>query len=402
MRIHIFIAIIIFLCFHSCSSPEGDLEGIFIESDGVIKLPSKINYKKEIKLTELLSSLEVIPLEVSSESMIAQIQKIFFNDNKIIIFDNLLERITIFDRHGHFLNTINEKGRGPGEFMMITDVYVDFINEHIIVNDKSLLKVLFFELNGEFVKEKNISVIADDIIVDFFGNIILHRNNHFPIDYTFEGQEMNIAILDGTNFEIINEYYSVNPKFRHWRPRSLSTFSKNHQDSTILFVNFFDYNIYNITKDDFSVKYSVNPTDNNTKFNEIFHDTPMPGEASRRLANTNTLRWLSSIYENEKYIYFQFFDTEFRNVLVDKKSDRTIVYTRIKNDIADHNIHRVLFGMVGNKVILMGDHINESDVLSKYGDCCLHNSRYLNNTREDLENPVILIGKLDVTNSVFY
>jgi len=402
MKHFILFFISILLVVLSCSHEEVKQEGVFLKEEGKIILPQKSFYKERVKLTELFSSIEVIPLEASSSSMIAQAHKVYFNEEKVIIFDIMLDRIIIFDRSGKFINTLFSGGRGPGEFMRITDVYVDFINEYIIVNDRSLLKVLFFDLNGEFVKERNISVIADELIVDFFGNIIFHRNNHFPIDYTFEGQEMNIAILDRTNFEVINEFYPANPKFRHWRPRSLSTFSKKHQDSTILFVNFFDYNIYSITKDDFSVKYSVIPTDNTTNFNEIFHDTPMPGEASRRLANTNTARWLSSIYENENYIHFDFRDSENRNVLVDKNRKRALVYTGFENDLADHELYRAVFGIYDNNLLLMGRNISEAKLVREYGNCCLHDARELDSSLNDDDNPVLIIGKLDPLDIVFH
>lgn len=69
--------------------------------------------------------MSFIPLQTTDESIIGKISKIHYRGNKFYILDSQQKVIFIFDEQGNFLSKIDNKGKGPCEYIDIWDFYVD-------------------------------------------------------------------------------------------------------------------------------------------------------------------------------------------------------------------------------------------------------------------------------------
>jgi hypothetical protein len=112
---------------------------------------------------------EIIPIETTENYLLGHIKRVILYKDKLIVLDHDWPSIFVLDAHTGTVEThINRKGRGPGESNIIFDIAFDDQLEQILVfNDYK--KLLYFDLNGNFLKEENVD--------DFFENISYHNGN---------------------------------------------------------------------------------------------------------------------------------------------------------------------------------------------------------------------------------
>ncbi|PKO98453.1 MAG: hypothetical protein CVU13_09855 [Bacteroidetes bacterium HGW-Bacteroidetes-8] len=102
----------------------------------IIDIENSINTIQVVKLSEVANSIEYIPLETSDSILIGNISKIVCENNKIYVSDNS-DKLFVFDREGMHLRTLNRKGRGPGEYVVLRSFKVDDVTGNILVLDFS-------------------------------------------------------------------------------------------------------------------------------------------------------------------------------------------------------------------------------------------------------------------------
>jgi len=57
-------------------------------------------------------------------SAIADISKLIYFDDKIIILDTQSNKVFLFDNSGNFISEIGRAGKGPGEFLRVSDILI--------------------------------------------------------------------------------------------------------------------------------------------------------------------------------------------------------------------------------------------------------------------------------------
>ena len=116
-------------------------------------IPVDINQNVPVKLSEIASDIKMVSLELTDESIIGYIQKLIFQDELLIVWDNHPgdTKILIFDCNGKYIRRISNKGQGPREFEYINDISFD-IKENIIYL-ASARKILSYTKEGKFLNE---------------------------------------------------------------------------------------------------------------------------------------------------------------------------------------------------------------------------------------------------------
>ena len=147
MKKLLFIFIIaISACRNSSDNQPKDLRLIDVEG-GVGK-------GRLVKLSEIAESIEYIPLETNSESVVGKISfdRVFYENERIyLMLQNM--SIIIFDRDGQYLNKINKYGRGPQEYDGAHTVDIDLKTGDISV--LAYNKIVEYSLDGDFKKVVN-------------------------------------------------------------------------------------------------------------------------------------------------------------------------------------------------------------------------------------------------------
>jgi len=84
-------------------------------------------------------------LQTSKESLLGEIRKMHIFNEKFVFVSN---KLFIFDEAGSFLFCLNKEGRGPGEYLHLTDAYIDGEN-NIYILDKRGRKIVKYDVKGD-------------------------------------------------------------------------------------------------------------------------------------------------------------------------------------------------------------------------------------------------------------
>ena len=99
-------------------------------------------------LVELVSSIEIIPLETDSVHIIGSQKDLIVSDDSYIISDASNGNIFRYSLDGRYLNRIGKAGRGPEEYTHINNVQLVDSLLYVFSNPS---KELVYSLDGEFL-----------------------------------------------------------------------------------------------------------------------------------------------------------------------------------------------------------------------------------------------------------
>ena len=132
---------------------------------------------KDLPLSELVESVEVIRLETNDNCLIKDIRKVFVTDNYISLIENDQRPCKLFDRKGNFITEIGKVGQGPHEYTSLSYLFIDEKNSRIyIMRGIMANELLCYDLEGNphgiiplYYKslDKASFYIKDDIITVF-------------------------------------------------------------------------------------------------------------------------------------------------------------------------------------------------------------------------------------------
>ena len=138
--------------FFSCNKPHNNIEPDISDVKTII-----VDTKQELvlPLDSIFHKIEFIKLETTNENLIGKISQLFFIDSLIIAVDaESSKTICFFDRRGNYLHRIKDLGQGPHEYVEISHVSIVPGNKQLVVIDRPQNKVIYYDLNGKFVKSE--------------------------------------------------------------------------------------------------------------------------------------------------------------------------------------------------------------------------------------------------------
>jgi hypothetical protein len=123
----------------------------------IIQFNSETEREKEkCESSVYFKSTKMIRLETTENSLIVNINKIMFDEDKIFIFDQSVGSIFVFDKEGKFLYPIKKMGIGPGEYTKLNSVCLDASNKQLILFPDYPQKIYFTDYNGNLLNEVKI------------------------------------------------------------------------------------------------------------------------------------------------------------------------------------------------------------------------------------------------------
>ncbi len=102
-------------------------------------------------LSTLIQSYEVLLLDKKPDAYISNPGRIIYTDSLILIKNESNQSIVIFNNTGEYLSTISKRGRGPEEYLYISDFTYDPNDKIITIYDSE--KAKYFNLEGKFISE---------------------------------------------------------------------------------------------------------------------------------------------------------------------------------------------------------------------------------------------------------
>lgn len=180
--------------------------------------------------------IEVLPLKISGDVLIAQIDKVDINDSSIFILDSKTSILMKFNQLGDFQGKVGTLGFGPGEYQEITDfsIYRDFLT---IYSSPDLALQRFSLTDLSFVDKKKVGLFGT-AIAQLSEDEFLFYTNHNPSDISKERNVIYLNLESGK----MRAFFPYDPKIAN----AIIPFSGflNKQQGCIFFSNPFDNKIY--------------------------------------------------------------------------------------------------------------------------------------------------------------
>lgn len=155
--------------FSSCDNVE-NIEVDYAETNMELIEVDKIPYLKNKSLSNIIKTIDYVVLETNDDSLFGEITDIKVVNEKIFIHDRVSDSILVFSAQGKFLNRIDAKGEGPGEFVDIESFTIDSDNDQIIIGAKG--KILVYDFKGSLRSEIK-TVLGMAWQISYTGNNVL-------------------------------------------------------------------------------------------------------------------------------------------------------------------------------------------------------------------------------------
>ena len=230
MKINFFFLILICLYLTGCIQNKP-----VIEEYPVIDVVNNVGNYQRFFCSDFFSSLELIPLETGDNSLIGESPVVLLKDSFLFICSTIspftipLQRnLLAFNRSGKFLNQIGGIGGGPGEYIGISGIFLNYEKPSVFVDDG--IKIIEYEETGKLIGSfplprvdghslSNFSYLEKNL---FFGSIsyfysagsnffLFDRNGviikSFPNRYFYNSENRNSLLLSINPFRIDKQLY---------------------------------------------------------------------------------------------------------------------------------------------------------------------------------------------------
>lgn len=92
--------------------------------------------------------------------MVREVSKIIPFKDRYYILDQARRKLFVFDRKGNFLFVINDQGDGPNQYINMSNVAFDQLNEKIVVLSAQNQALYFYDMDGNYLDKKRLPDIA--------------------------------------------------------------------------------------------------------------------------------------------------------------------------------------------------------------------------------------------------
>jgi hypothetical protein len=361
MKILITLLLGLFLL-QACNNPKSSLK------TDVDEIPVKTVKGFPILISQFCSDVSYIRLETNTLNPIGTIDKIILNRDRIYFLDSKTNKILVFGYDGKFITQTDNIGRGPGEYLNISDFLIDSQNDNIELWDNANKKIMRMDRNGKFLNERPFPLHVDKFCKLSSNTYLYYACNSLNPEF-FKNESFNAIILDSSN-NLISSFLPIK-ETRYLKSGENSLFVKYDNGANISVP--YDNQLYHVSLNGSRARYKIkflnhNPPDNYLEsFNKIDWNDRM--EISKRfiqiLNETNENSYIKGIYnifENNKFLFFQY--------RVPKVGTYTAIYSKktkkVSVGIPENDLD---LGLFGEPLAFNGDtlitYIYPSDLIKK-------------------------------------
>ena len=147
-----------------------------------IKIDPKNMPEGDLRMSDLIESVEYIPLETTDKCLIGDGVRYDFNDEYIIAGDLHGEAVYLFNRKGKFIRAIGGKGPGPQEFTYIGKLWINNEDQNIMV---SCGKILHFNYKGDYLYTTSFPIDDRECDRYFHGNFLRVAESYLLRDSSY-------------------------------------------------------------------------------------------------------------------------------------------------------------------------------------------------------------------------
>ena len=173
------ILLLLIITLLGCSSNKKQ-EPISRSGVPVINLSEDVSTVPSLLLSEAAEKLEIVPLEMTDESVLSDITEMQVTDHNIWIDHGREFYIYRFSRTGKFLNRIGSIGQGPGEYVNYLTFLVDEDKKEVYIFSTNN-GVLVYDFEGGFKKQISDFQTMVGMFSSIYKQYILNDHKFFAI-----------------------------------------------------------------------------------------------------------------------------------------------------------------------------------------------------------------------------
>ncbi|MFC0878281.1 6-bladed beta-propeller [Saccharicrinis sp. FJH2] len=289
----------------------------------VIELGDYLAANSKIKLSGFIDSIAYIPLETNENCLMGSFISFGIKGSHIIISDESTSSIYIFMQNGKFLSRIGHQGKGPGEYVSVSDFYLsdDSIVHIYSSRNKAILR---YDLTGTYLN--------NDIPVTQTANQICNLGDDKIVgiaDYTgFNSNQVNYdAFVSDENGKILKRFLPC-PDSLNVGYLTLPLHNISSRDNLVRFILPYSNTIYEIDQNlNLRPAYSIDYGRYN--IDEAFHtflsQPQIEMEEFMTFFNQKKYCNLVGYVENDIYLVLLTLQNQTANTTVYSKPDRQIM-----------------------------------------------------------------------------
>lgn len=251
-----------------------------------------------------------LPLESNAINKISSINKILFYNNQILLFDQQQNKIILFNSNGKYLSQINNVGKGPNEYLYLSDFLINKKDSSIELLDRGNQKILRIDASNKVINENKFTFYCDKFLKTEEGGYLFFANNQTN-KVGSDSKPYNLILTD-SNVDILNCFLSI-PSERQELIISESQTFVPYQTG----VNFslpIDDNIYFASVQAITIKYKISfgkwncpenilePLKENNQGDKI----QLQMKIMNRIGKAGYAYNIHSVLENDSFLFFQF------------------------------------------------------------------------------------------------
>lgn len=144
-------------------------------------------------MADLVESVRFVALQMPEDAYLTLIG-VICEDGRIYSQD-LYQRIFVHDMNGAFLNLLDRRGRGPGEYNTLSDFYVD--DEYLYVLDELMQKIFVYDnVSLQFIRDIQVPFRAHDFIVLNDGGFLFAKFPRQNFNEQDENKRYRVIVTD--------------------------------------------------------------------------------------------------------------------------------------------------------------------------------------------------------------
>ena len=248
MRNFISLFIILSGVFCSCTNHTKSNRASFAK-ESFISIDLEKN--KEVSVYDFFSEVEIIPLETTSNSLLTFLMgtpdRVVLNEGKYYFMDDKQQAIIIFNDDGTFLNKMDYKGMGPGEYISVRDFNINRFTGNIEILSPEGRYINIYDASGKTFIER--LYFPSDMPV-------VHLFHHLSADiYVLLSCAGSIEMLFYSRKD--NQFVRNNYNLPEWIIRTVYRPSKNPfyvYNDTLCFKQNYNGDVFTVSPFDYELK----------------------------------------------------------------------------------------------------------------------------------------------------
>lgn len=279
------------LLFFSCSEPQQKINKV---------QKVDVNSSDKVKLSELFSNCDIVPLETTDSSLIGLvIDRVECYKDRIYVLNQLQshKNILCFDSLGHFLFSIDRIGRAPDEYTFLGDFFIDLNKEQLVLVSEAG-RFIYFSMDGRYLYDKktNDSYLPVQVVFND-SNYLIYNDIEENI------KNCDLLVLDTSTMNISRNLENPGEITYNTGARALSVFQGH-----VLYYHFNDTLYLISSSGERKAAYYLDCGKSHSESRELVcrKAKTMRGDGLVKfvysLFNQGKLKYISSVLEDEKWI----------------------------------------------------------------------------------------------------